>query len=199
MTAATVVIVPGLRGPTPEHWQERYAARVERAVTVPFPDRSDWHDLAVRTRLLAETVAAADGPVILMAHSAGVLTVAHWVASREPADPAVGKVAGAVLATPPDFGVAWPEPHPRPSELAAAGWEPIPRGRLPFPSVLAASRTDPLARYRTTAGLAEVWGSRLEDLGDAGHLNPASGYGEWRLVSDLVAEVAQRAEIVTMP
>ncbi|RDH09542.1 RBBP9/YdeN family alpha/beta hydrolase, partial [Tsukamurella pulmonis] len=82
-----------------------------------------------------------------------------------------------------------PEPHPRPAELAGAGWEPIPRRRLPFPSVVAASRDDPLARFRTTAGLAETWGSRLVDLGDAGHLNAASGYGEWPLIDELVAEL----------
>lgn len=83
----------------------------------------------------------------------------------------------------------WPQPHPRPAELAAAGWLPISRRRLPFPSVLAASRTDPLARYRTSAGLAEVWGSRLVDLGDAGHLNPAAGFGPWDLADDLVVEM----------
>ena len=27
--------------------------------------------------------------------------------------------------------------------------------------------------------LAEAWGSRFIDIGPVGHLNPASGYGEW--------------------
>ncbi len=27
--------------------------------------------------------------------------------------------------------------------------------------------------------MAQGWGSRLVDLGEVGHLNPASGYGEW--------------------
>lgn len=190
MTGPVPVIVPGLRGSAPSHWQELYAARTDGAVTVPFPAEADRHSIDERTRLLGETVATVDGPVILVAHSAGVLAAVRWVRSLPDGDPVLGRVGGAVLATPPDFGVNWPEPHPRPAELSAAGWEPIPRRRLPFPSVVAASRTDPLARYRVTAGLAEAWGSRLIDLGDAGHLNPAAGYGEWPLVDELVAELA---------
>ena len=58
--------------------------------------------------------------------------------------------------------------------------------------MVAASRNDPLAGFRTTAGLAEVWGSRLVDLGDAGHLNPAAGFGPWALAEELVAEMAAR-------
>jgi predicted alpha/beta hydrolase family esterase len=27
--------------------------------------------------------------------------------------------------------------------------------------------------------LADSWGSRFIDIGPVGHLNPASGYGEW--------------------
>ncbi|GEE02922.1 hypothetical protein nbrc107696_33680 [Gordonia spumicola] len=181
-----MVVVPGLRGDAPTHWQEVYAARTPGTVTVPFPAVDHWHDLPARTDLIEGTVAAVDGPVILLAHSAGVLAAVHW--ARSPRS-SVGAVVGAVFATPPDFDVDWPEPHPRPAELAAQGWSPIPRARLPFPSVLAASRNDPLARYRTTAGLAEVWGSRLVDLGEVGHLNPASGFGEWPLAAELIAEM----------
>ncbi|MCF8588072.1 RBBP9/YdeN family alpha/beta hydrolase [Gordonia liuliyuniae] len=201
MSGPTVVIVPGLRGIAPEHWQERYAARVSDAVTVPFPAVDDWHDLAARSDLIDDTVRSVNGSVILVAHSAGVLAVVHWARGRaagqgpdgqDSAGGAVARVAGALLVTPPDFGVDWPQPHPRPAELSARGWEPISRRRLPFPSILAVSRDDPLARYRTGAGLAEVWGSRLVDLGDAGHLNPASGYGEWPMLEPLLTELSSR-------
>ncbi|KXP01589.1 RBBP9/YdeN family alpha/beta hydrolase [Tsukamurella pseudospumae] len=199
MSTPTFVVVPGLRGSAPSHWQELFAARTGGAVTVPFPEESLRHSIEERTRLLGETVAAIEGPVILVAHSAGVLATVHWIRSLADGASALDKVVGALLATPPDFGVHWPEPHPRPAELSAAGWEPIPRRRLPFPSIVAASRSDPLARYRTTAGLAEAWGSRLVDLGDAGHLNPASGYGEWPLLDELLAELAVRAPSETAP
>jgi predicted alpha/beta hydrolase family esterase len=44
---------------------------------------------------------------------------------------------------------------------------------------VAASRNDPLAEYNRVVSLADAWGSRLVDLGEVGHLNPASGFGEW--------------------
>ena len=37
----------------------------------------------------------------------------------------------------------------------------------------------PLGSFDLVAGLARDWGSRLVDLGPVGHLNPASGFGEW--------------------
>ena len=198
MSEPTVVIVPGFRGDAPDHWQERFAARSSGTTTVPFPAADDWHDIRVRADLIGETVAAVDGPVVLVAHSAGVLATVHWVRrcanesqtdAEGPGDGrALVKVVGAILVTPPDLGVVWPSPHPRSADLSAAGWEPVPRNRLPFPSVLAVSRDDPLAQYRASAGLAEAWGSRLVDLGDVGHLNPASGFGDWPMLDELLAE-----------
>jgi uncharacterized protein len=38
-------------------------------------------------------------------------------------------------------------------------------------------------------GLARDWGSRLVDLGEVGHLNPASGFGEWPMAESLIAEL----------
>lgn len=37
--------------------------------------------------------------------------------------------------------------------------------------------------------MAAAWGSRLADLGNVGHLNPAAGYGPWPRVHDLLAEL----------
>ena len=75
--------------------------------------------------------------------------------------------------------------------LADNGWLPVPRGALPFGSIVAASRNDPLASYPCVAALARAWGSRLVDLGEVGHLNPASGFGDWpqaeRFIGDLDA------------
>ena len=37
--------------------------------------------------------------------------------------------------------------------------------------------------------LAHAWGSRTHSLGAVGHLNPASGYGEWPEAIELIAEL----------
>ena len=60
---------------------------------------------------------------------------------------------------------------------ASGGWLPVPREPLPFRSVVAASRNDPLASFERVGRLARDWGSDWSDLGEVGHLNPASGYG----------------------
>ena len=69
--------------------------------------------------------------------------------------------------------------YPVYDDLAANGWVPIPRKLLPFRAIVAASRNDPLAQFEKVAGLARAWGAELHDAGDAGHLNPAAGYGRW--------------------
>src|SRR6266508_3178000 len=50
---------------------------------------------------------------------------------------------------------------------------------LAFTSIVAASSNDALGDRERVRELATAWGSRLVDLGPVGHLNPASGYGDW--------------------
>ena len=60
-------------------------------------------------------------------------------------------------------------------------------------SLLAAYRVGARLLFREMSMLATRAGADphvLVDLGDAGHLNPAAGYGEWPLVDELVAELA---------
>jgi predicted alpha/beta hydrolase family esterase len=83
-----------------------------------------------------------------------------------------------------------PEGYPTMDALERAGWLPVPRAPLPFPSIVAASRNDPLGRYERVAELARAWGSRLVDLGEVGHLNPASGYGEWPGAVEFIRELS---------
>jgi predicted alpha/beta hydrolase family esterase len=79
-------------------------------------------------------------------------------------------------------------------QLAAGGWLPIARERLPFPTKVVASRNDPLAGFDKVVQLAECWGAELIDAGEVGHLNPAAGYGPWAdalpLIGGLVRERA---------
>ncbi|MCP2293274.1 RBBP9/YdeN family alpha/beta hydrolase [Nocardia amikacinitolerans] len=179
---ATVVIVPGLRDHVPEHWQTLLAERLDNVCTVA-PLEHDRLSLAARVAALDSVLTDIEGPVVLVAHSAGVMITVHW--AQRPTRP----VHAALLATPPDLETPLPQGHPTLQELEAGGWNPIPRRRLPFPSIVAASTTDPLASYRRVAGMAEAWGSRMVDLGDVGHLNPASGYGYWPRAEELLREL----------
>ncbi len=109
---------------------------------------------------------------------------AHWARRTRLA------VKGALLAAPPDLEMPLPGGSPTIAELQSAGWLPVPRKPLPSPSIVAASRNDPLASFERVADLAKAWKCKLVDLGEVGHLNPASGFGDWPQAEALIEELA---------
>jgi uncharacterized protein len=187
MSAVTVVLVPGLRGHVEDHWQTRLAASLPGARTVPPLGRADA-GLHARVTLLDRVVEEVVGPVILVAHSAGVLVTVHWAARYSPT-----RAIGALLTTPPVLVAELPPEYPSIDELRAHGWLPIPRDPLPFPSIVAASSDDPLGNPVRLSRLAASWGSRVHDLGAVGHLNPASGFGDWPGAVELIDQLSAGA------
>jgi uncharacterized protein len=183
MSAATVVLVPGLRGHVEDHWQTRLAAALPGARMVAPLGRTN-PALQARVTLLDQVVEQVAGPVVIVAHSAGVLVTVHWAAQFSPT-----RVVGALLATPPALATQLPPEYPSVDELRAHGWLPIPRQPLPFPSIVATSDDDPLSNPVRVRALAKAWGSRLHPLGAVGHLNPASGYGDWPAAIPLIDEL----------
>ena len=167
-----VVIVPGLRGHVEDHWQTRLAAKLPHAVVVPSFGRAK-RDLTGRVADLHHVIQQAGAPVTIVAHSAGVLTTLHWARQHDL------PVRGALLATPPDLARPLGPEYPTLEQLEESGWLPIPTAPLNFPSIVAASTNDPLSTFENVRHLAQAWGSRFIDVGPVGHLNPASGYGDW--------------------
>ena len=186
---ATVLLVPGLGSSGPDHWQshwERALPGARRVVQQDWevPPRSAW------TETLDRAIAAVAGPVVLVGHSAGTMTIVHWAArARRP-------IRGALLVAPTDFEARLPD-LPPPRAFADAGWAPIPEGRLPFPSTVVASSDDPYVSFPRARQFAERWGSRLVDLGASGHINVEAGFGPWpegrRLLQDLLVPPAPAA------
>ena len=160
-----ILIVPGLGGSGPDHWQTRWESKLSTARRV---EQSDWNNptLADWAGRLVESVQAASRPVVLVAHSLGVPMVAH-------AAPLLGGVRGALLVAPADV-----EQPGMPGSIDPA-FAPIPTAPLPFPSLLVASRNDPYCSYVRAEDLGYAWGSVVLDAGEAGHLNPESGFGPW--------------------
>lgn len=183
MPAPTVLIVPGLRDEVEQHWQTLLAAQLPRVVCVPAMGREDL-DCARRVEAIERAARAIAGPIVIVAHSGGCIMLAHWARQTR------CQVQHALLATPPDFERAMPAGYPSLAALRAGGWLPVPRQRLPFSSIVAASRNDPLGDFERVAALAGDWGAALLDLGEVGHLNPASGYGPWPLALELVSRMS---------
>jgi predicted alpha/beta hydrolase family esterase len=98
-------------------------------------------------------------------------------------------VRGALLVTPPDLSASWPDKYPSPQTLAVHGWTPLPRAPLPFPTLVAASSNDPLATLEAVRGMAADWDATLLELGEVGHMNPASGYGPWPMALTLIEQL----------
>ena len=185
---ATVLIVPGMRDHVEQHWQTMLAARLPRVRSVPPMGRTDL-DCLTRVAAVEHEAQAIAGPIVIVAHSGGVQTVVQW--ARRTQRP----VLGALLATPADFEVAMPAGYPTIGDLHANGWLPVPRGPLPFPAIVAASRNDPLASFSRVEDMAFAWGANLVDLGEVGHLNPASGYGPWPQAEDFITALILAARV----
>lgn len=181
----TILIVPGLRDHVAEHWQTLLETSLPNAVSVP-PLERDKLSCTARVAALDAVIEQINGPLIIVAHSAGVMITIQWARHHNRA------IHGALLVTPPDFETPLPAGHSSMEVLDENGWLPVPRVALPFPSIVAASRNDPLASFDRVAAMASQWGSRVVDLGAVGHLNPASGYGEWPRAYELIAELVNR-------
>ncbi|HEX8630773.1 MAG TPA: alpha/beta fold hydrolase [Catenuloplanes sp.] len=172
------LLVPGRGTPRPEHWMRRWADAHPEYRWAPRPPGPPF-DLERAVAALQDAVAADPEPAVLIAHSAGCLTIAGW-AHRH-----TGPVRAALLVTPPHINPNW---TPRPGDPPEPQWM-VPRARLPFRAILVASRTDPYTTYGQFERYAEDWGAELVDAGDAGHIESASGYGPWPLGEELVARL----------
>ncbi|WP_073266732.1 alpha/beta hydrolase [Phytopseudomonas punonensis] len=167
--AVRYLIMPGWQGSGDDHWQSHWqrslpnSARVEQRDWLT-PRREDW------VAALEQQIAADPRPAILIAHSLGCITVAHWAAQAVPAT--LRRVRGALLVAPADVQ------RPNCPE-ALRNFAPIPRQSLPFPSQLVGSDNDSAASAARAIELARDWGSEVAILSGAGHINVKSGHQRW--------------------
>jgi predicted alpha/beta hydrolase family esterase len=175
-----ILFVPPWENAGAEHWmsiwQKKYPniRRVEQRDWMN-PERDEW--VAALDRAVVEQTK----PVVLVAHSLGTITAAHWAAKFE------REIKGAFLVAPPDV-----EDASAPAEIKT--FAPIPRAAFDFPSAVAASETDVYCSIERAAIFARRWKSRFINVGNAGHINSKSGHGEWlegeRLLSEFIEQIS---------
>jgi hypothetical protein len=177
-TSPAVFLLPGLYNSGPEHWQSYWerertdCRRIEQAEW-NTPRREDW--VATLERALSE----ARSPVVLAAHSLACILVAHWAVAHPGSH---GKVRGALLVAPSDTEApGFP--------AGTVGFAPMPRQRLPFPTVVVASTNDTYITMDRVTGLAADWGARLVNAGAKDHLGSAARLGTWNEGQALLAEL----------
>ncbi|NOS81994.1 MAG: alpha/beta hydrolase [Nitrospira sp.] len=160
-----VLVLPGHGNSGPQHWQSLWELRHpdwRRVDLVEWdqPVCEDW------VRVLDEAVRACSSPPLLVAHSLACLLVAQW-AYRS------------VLVPKGAFLVALPDPQSECFPAAASGFAPMPMVRFAFRSLVVASTNDPFGSLSHAKECAIAWGSRLVDIGQAGHINTDSRHGAW--------------------
>ena len=178
--AARVLLLPGWQNSGATHWQSRWEAlhgfrRVEQDDWL-WPRRGDW--MARLEEVLLEDAR----PAVLVAHSLGCQLVAAWAAHSTH----TARVRAALLVAPPDT-----ERADTPPQLF--NWAPVPRARLPVPSLAVISSDDPFCSPARAAQMTADWGCTLHTIGARGHINGDSGLGDWREGLQLLATLRESA------
>ncbi|MCV3765915.1 RBBP9/YdeN family alpha/beta hydrolase [Rhizobium sp. TRM95796] len=163
---STRLIIPGMNGSGPGHWQQHWLEDDADAVLVEQrnwarPDLGEW--LVRLERAIYEHPGAT-----LVAHSFGALVAAN-LAGR----PAASKVGAALLVAPCD-----PD-RVRSLHPGAVGAAALPCAGAAFPTLVVGSRNDPYMRFADAKALSERLNGGFVDLGHAGHVNIDSGHGRW--------------------
>jgi len=159
----STIVMPGIGGSGPGHWQtlwEQAAPTLQRFAPSSWdePDLDDWWRALDR--------AVGEGPSLLLAHSLSCLLAVRWAHAHPE------RVAGMVLVAPPD-----PAGPSFPASLAAftEGLDVRPG----VPALIIASDDDEYCDEERSIALAKQWGIPRVSVGRLGHINAASGIGDW--------------------
>ncbi len=160
------LIIPGLGNSGPQHWQTWFESTGKNFTRV---EQKEW-DAPVCEDWIAridKAISAYDpATVVLIGHSLGCLTIVHWANQYK------RTIKGALLVAPSD---AEADVYTFP----AKGFAPIPRNKLDFKSIIVASSNDVWVSLDRSTYFARCWGSELINIGEAGHINSASGHYHW--------------------
>lgn len=162
---STILIHPGLGNSGPLHWQSLW----EKEYNFTRIQQQDWDApvCADWIETINEYVQKHDlKDVILVGHSLACSTIAYWAQKYNV------KIKGALLVAPSDTEADTYPP-------GTSGFKPVPLIKLPFPSIVVASTDDYYVTLDRATKFATAWGSELINIGDAGHINVASGFGRW--------------------
>lgn len=167
------LIVPGLGNSGPEHWQTFFENSESNFIRIQqkdwdAPDCEDWIstiDRAVSGFNLSS--------VVLIGHSMGCTAIAHWAKKYQKI------IKGALLVAPSDLEAPV-------YSFPATGFTPIPQEKFNFRTIVVASENDEWVSPDRARFFAANWGSEFISLGKAGHINVASGYGDWKEGLDIL-------------
>ncbi|SDG87295.1 hypothetical protein SAMN05421827_11269 [Pedobacter terrae] len=159
-------IIPGLGNSGPDHWQTHFEKSGDHFIRInqlewDKPASKDWIEM-IEQNLFGYDLA----DVILIGHSLGCTAIANWAKEYQK------KIKGALLVAPSDLEA----PH---YTFETIGFDQVPLDKINFKSIVVASSNDEWVTLERARFFAENWGSEFINIGNAGHINAASGFGEW--------------------
>lgn len=160
------LIVPGLGNSGPEHWQTYFEKTGDNFHRI---EQQEWD--APACELWIETIDRKVGEfdpstVVLIAHSLGCSAIAHWATKYK------RQIKGALLVAPSD-------PEALHYHFPATGFAPVPLNKIHFKTIVVASADDVWVSLERALFFAEKWESEFINIGNAGHINVASGHTHW--------------------
>ena len=160
-------IVPGLGNSGPEHWQTFFENSGDNFQRI---EQSEWDAPDCTEWITAIDKAIEDyepATVILIGHSLGCIAIAQWAKRFGK------KIKGALLVAPSDIE------NPV-YTFPASGFSPISLQPISFKTIVVASTNDQWVSFERAKFFAANWGSELINIGEAGHINSASGHWKWK-------------------
>ena len=160
-----VFTVPGLYNSGPQHWQTHW----ENEYGFVRIEQKDWDTPVCSDWLQAIDAAVSQHPlneVVLIGHSLACSTIVRWAEKYKRI------IKGALFVAPSDVDAPSYPP-------GTTGFSPMPKFKLPFPSMVIASTNDEYVTFERAKEFAGNWGSEFINAGDLGHINSASNLENW--------------------
>ncbi|MEO7990214.1 MAG: alpha/beta fold hydrolase [Chryseolinea sp.] len=160
-------IIPGLGNSGPEHWQTYFETLGDNFQRInqkewDAPKCNDWIET------IDKTLSGYDlSNVILIGHSLGCATIAHWAKKYNK------KIKGALLVAPSDIEAPM-------YSFTTPGFLPVPNDKINFRTIVVASTNDQWVSIERAEYFASQWGSEFINIGKAGHINAVSGHYQWK-------------------
>ncbi len=177
------VIVPGVGGSEPAHWQSWLQRQLMSCSRV---QQKDWNNPVLETWIseFVNTVAPIQGKIQIIAHSFGCLTTVAALAQHPELNQKIKNLILVAPANPARFGEAG---FARDSQSDYSAY--FHQLKIAVPTTLLMSENDPWLNFEDAQCLAQAWKLNPINLGQVGHINVASGFGPFPEIYDyLISE-----------
>lgn len=168
MANPSIILLPGLGGSGPDHWQYIWSQQDDHIMI----EVDDWNNpnLEQWVETLDNAISRIQGNFILAAHSLGCALAAQWI-TQQPVKPL--NLIGVLMVAPADIDDENYTPK------CTRHFGPMPLNILGCKTITVISTNDPYVSVKRATYFNNKWKGHLIDIGEKGHINGDSGLGEW--------------------